>query len=144
MFAGIIIWVSVRDVGQLKDSVSSYIVIPICSAFSRETQLWGLCQSTRPWAGRWLNAVVFSALLYFYFTVDQMLENTALSHVFLTLSLNFQSLSWPFCSTAAHAGSKQVMFMVELGNRVSRIYPVNLAGDLHGTEKGSNSFGFQW
>lgn len=45
--------VSVGDVGQLKGSISSNIVIPICSAFSPETQLWGLCQ-TVPWAGQWL------------------------------------------------------------------------------------------
>lgn len=48
-----------------------------------------------------------------------------------------------FCSAAAQ-DSKQVTFVVELGNRVSRIYPFNLSGDLHGTEKESHSFGFQW
>lgn len=45
--------VSVGDVGQLKGSISSNIVIPICSAFSPETQLWGLCQAM-PWAALWL------------------------------------------------------------------------------------------
>lgn len=37
MYTGIIIWVSVGDVGQLKDSISSYIVIPICSAFEKHS-----------------------------------------------------------------------------------------------------------
>lgn len=46
------------DVGQLKGSISSNIVIPICSAFSPETQLWGLCRTTMPWAGQCLSMLL--------------------------------------------------------------------------------------
>lgn len=38
MYAGIIIWPLQGDVGQLKGSISSNIVIPICSAFFTSNQ----------------------------------------------------------------------------------------------------------
>lgn len=148
--------VSVGDVGQLKGSISSNIVIPICSAFSPETQLWGLCQ-TVPWAGQWLLMLLSClqriSLLVWQFAFCQfgiMFKSLALPLAplfiipfFFSPSLNFHSSGCPLCSAAVQE-PKQVMFVVELGNGVSRIYPFNLAGDLRSAEKGSHSFSLEW
>lgn len=77
--------VSVGDVGQLKGSISSNIVIPICSAFSPETQLWGLCQSV-PWAGQWL-LMLLSCL--------QRISLLVWQFAFCQFGIMFQSLALP-------------------------------------------------
>lgn len=149
------------DVGQLKGSISSNIVIPICSAFHQK-QLWGLCQTSMLWAEQWLWMLfVLFQMIYLLFGIlkipFKMFAFTLTPHisynlnqntgtqplVSATFSMNLCSLSCPL-SPAAVQEPKQVMFMVELGNRVSRIYPFNLAGDLHSSEKGSHSFSLEW
>lgn len=160
MYAGIIIW---SLCGGCRSTERLYFLKycnPHLFCFSPETQLWGLCQTSMPWAGQWLSVCLVSDDLSTFCILQitfKMFAFTLTPHISYnlnqntgtqpldssTFSMNPCSLSCPL-SSAAVQEPKQVMFMVELGNRVSRIYSFNLAGDLHSSEKGSHSFSLEW
>ena len=142
------------DVGQLKGSISSNIVIPICSAFfTRNTALRSLSghnaseqdsgSGRRRLVSRWFLSLRCPVRDFKLPALPRLPSLSWLLCLFVFPPLNFHSSRSP--SRPRLESWKEVVCIVELGNRVSRIYPFNLASEpARLGERGSHSFSLEW